>query len=55
MLSRRLGHADIGITLGFYAHVRPSDDRDAALGVARAIDAAAAESARTDVATMGGR
>ena len=52
VLSRRLGHADIGITLGFYAHVRPSDDRDAALGVARAIDAAAARSTRTDVAAL---
>ncbi len=55
VLSRRLGHADIGITLGFYAHVRPADDRDAALGVARTIDAAAAESTRVDEATMDGR
>jgi integrase len=55
VLSRRLGHADIGITLGFYAHVRPADDRDAAIGVARAIDAAAAENARTDAAAMEAR
>jgi integrase len=41
VLSRRLGHADIGITLGFYAHVRPADDLAAAHGVALAIDAGA--------------
>jgi integrase len=52
VLSRRLGHADIGITLGFYAHVRPADDRDAALGVARAIDAAVQAEAAADAAAM---
>jgi integrase len=30
ILSRRLGHASVGITLSTYAHARPSDDRDAA-------------------------
>jgi integrase len=48
VLSRRLGHADIGITLGFYAHVRPADDRSAACGVARAIDASATEGTAHD-------
>lgn len=43
VLSRRLGHADIGITLGFYAHVRPADDLAAARGVAGAIDAGLSE------------
>ena len=38
VLSQRLGHSDVSITLSLYAHVRPSDDRDAANLVATAID-----------------
>ena len=38
VLSQRLGHSDVNITLSLYAHVRPSDDRDAANLVATAID-----------------
>ena len=30
VLSQRLGHADIAITLKTYAHVMPGDDEDAA-------------------------
>lgn len=35
---QRLGHSDVSITLSLYAHVPPSDDRDAANLVATAID-----------------
>ncbi len=38
VLAQRLGHSDVSITLSLYAHVRPSDDRDAASLVANAID-----------------
>lgn len=31
VLSQRLGHADVGVTLKVYAHVLPGDDEDAAL------------------------
>jgi integrase/predicted RNA-binding Zn-ribbon protein involved in translation (DUF1610 family) len=34
MVSRRLGHANISITLSFYAHVTPRHDEEAALSVA---------------------
>lgn len=37
VLSKRLGHADVAITLSIYAHVRPSDDEDAAVRAAAAI------------------
>jgi integrase len=30
VLSQRVGHADVGVTLAVYAHVMPSDDEDAA-------------------------
>lgn len=30
VLSQRIGHADIGVTLAVYAHVMPGDDEDAA-------------------------
>ena len=36
VLSKRLGHADIGVTLKVYAHVLPGDDEDAANLVAGA-------------------
>ena len=28
VLSKRLGHADVGVTLKVYAHVLPGDDED---------------------------
>jgi integrase len=31
VVSQRLGHADVGVTLKVYAHVMPGDDEDAAL------------------------
>lgn len=31
VLSQRIGHADVGVTLAVYAHVMPGDDEDAAL------------------------
>jgi len=31
VVSQRIGHADIGVTLKVYAHVMPGDDKDAAL------------------------
>ena len=31
VLSQRVGHADVGVTLTVYAHVMPGDDEDAAL------------------------
>jgi integrase len=37
IVSRRLGHASVGITLDVYAHALPSDDRDAAERAAAAI------------------
>lgn len=37
VLSRRLGHADVAVTLSIYAHVRPGDDEDAAVRAAAAI------------------
>jgi integrase len=30
VLSQRIGHADVGVTLAVYAHVLPGDDEDAA-------------------------
>lgn len=30
VLSQRIGHADVGVTLSVYAHVMPGDDEDAA-------------------------
>ncbi len=30
VLSQRIGHADVGVTLAIYAHVLPGDDEDAA-------------------------
>jgi integrase len=30
VLSQRIGHADVGVTLAVYAHVMPGDDEDAA-------------------------
>ena len=30
VLSQRIGHADVGVTLKVYAHVMPGDDEDAA-------------------------
>lgn len=30
VVSQRLGHADIGVTLKVYSHVMPGDDEDAA-------------------------
>jgi integrase len=30
VLSQRVGHADVGVTLAIYAHVIPGDDEDAA-------------------------
>ena len=37
VLSQRLGHADIGVTLRIYAHVMPGDDEAAAALTANAI------------------
>lgn len=37
VLSQRLGHADIGVTLRIYAHVMPGDDEPAAALAANAI------------------
>ena len=37
VLSKRLGHADVAITLSIYAHVRPGDDAHAAELAAAAI------------------
>lgn len=37
VLSQRLGHADIGVTLKIYAHVMPGDDEAAAVLAANAI------------------
>jgi integrase len=37
VLSQRLGHADVGVTLKIYAHVMPGDDEAAANTVAAAI------------------
>jgi len=31
VLSQRIGHADVGVTLKIYAHVMPGDDVEAAL------------------------
>lgn len=31
VVSQRVGHADVGVTLRVYAHVMPGDDEDAAL------------------------
>jgi hypothetical protein len=31
VVSQRVGHADVGVTLKVYAHVLPGDDEDAAL------------------------
>jgi hypothetical protein len=31
VVSQRIGHADIAVTLKVYAHVMPGDDEDAAL------------------------
>ena len=31
VVSQRIGHADVGVTLKVYAHVLPGDDEDAAL------------------------
>lgn len=31
VLSQRIGHADVGVTLKVYAHVLPGDDEDAAI------------------------
>jgi integrase len=39
VLSKRLGHADVAITLGIYAHVLENDDRAAAELAAAVIDA----------------
>ncbi len=39
VLSKRLGHADIAVTLRVYAHVLPGDDEAAASAVAAFIDA----------------
>jgi hypothetical protein len=36
-VSQRVGHANVGVTLGLYAHVLPGDDREAAETVARRI------------------
>ena len=30
VLSQRVGHADVGVTLSVYAHVMPGDDEEAA-------------------------
>ncbi len=30
VLSQRVGHADVGVTLKVYAHVMPGDDEEAA-------------------------
>lgn len=30
VLSQRIGHADVGVTLAVHAHVMPGDDEDAA-------------------------
>ena len=30
VISQRIGHADVGVTLAVYAHVLPGDDEDAA-------------------------
>ncbi|HUF98449.1 MAG TPA: tyrosine-type recombinase/integrase, partial [Ilumatobacter sp.] len=38
VLSARLGHADVGVTLKIYAHVMPGDDEAAADTVAAFID-----------------
>lgn len=37
VVSERLGHANIGVTLGIYAHVLEGDDREAAVTVATAV------------------
>lgn len=37
VVSKRLGHADVAITLNVYSHVRRSDDRAAAERAAAAI------------------
>ena len=37
VLSQRLGHADIGVTLRIYSHVMPGDDEAAAALAAQAI------------------
>jgi hypothetical protein len=39
VLSQRIGHADVGVTLAVYAHLMPGDDEDAA----RRVDALFAE------------
>ena len=31
VVSQRIGHADVGVTLKVYAHVMPGDDEDAAM------------------------
>lgn len=38
VVSERLGHANIGITLDTYSHVMPGMDADAAVQVAALID-----------------
>jgi site-specific recombinase XerD len=30
VVSQRIGHADVGVTLKIYTHVMPGDDQDAA-------------------------
>jgi integrase len=37
VVSRRLGHANITVTLGLYAHLLPGDDEAAAATVAGAV------------------
>ena len=43
IVSERLGHSSINITLDLYSHVLPGMQRDAALGFARALQQAIKE------------
>jgi integrase len=38
VVSQRVGHANVGVTLGLYAHVLPGDDEAAAEAVARSVE-----------------
>ncbi|MDQ3390792.1 MAG: tyrosine-type recombinase/integrase, partial [Actinomycetota bacterium] len=44
VVSQRIGHADIGVTLKVYAHVMPGDDEDAALRADALLDSSLGDS-----------
>ncbi len=50
VMSERLGHATVGVTLDLYSHVTPSLDRDAADAVASLLDYQPMSSAGPDEA-----